>query len=314
MNGIQRVLNAINRVPGSRVPKGELVIDREFLWDYFKWFGKETASKKNHENEHLIEFCHLLKLDLVCIQPLTDESPSASTIAPQISSLANSGLFVFWVVNGAFQSVMNRYDMLAFFKLAATKPEALVKEMEQASKQILNVMDAGIAGGAHGILIADDIAYQKSTYMPPAFYETHLFPLWRGQVVRARKLGVPVFFHSDGNINKILPTIIDAGFNGLQGIEPAAGMKITDIKKNTKDKLCLMGNIDPSLLMAQSGGNDFDEPLDALHLAIDHLMAEVAPGGGFIFGTCSGLFKGMSPEKVHHMYRVILRDKGKIIN
>ena len=69
------------------------------------------------------------------------------------------------------------------------------------------------------------------------------------QVEMIKKKGVPVLLHSDGNIRGIMEDIIDAGFDGIQSIEPAAGMRIDEIKVKYGDQLVLMGNIDISEIL-----------------------------------------------------------------
>ena len=116
--------------------------------------------------------------------------------------------------------------------------------------------------------------------------------------------GVPVFFHSDGNLNAVLSHIVAAGFNGLQCIEPAADMDLPIIKRKYGKNLCLMGNIDPSLLSYQTSQSDTETQDDRLVHSVTELMASADADGGLIFGTCSGLHASMSPERVQLMYRL----------
>ncbi|MCP3951809.1 MAG: hypothetical protein GY697_06255, partial [Desulfobacterales bacterium] len=170
------------------------------------------------------------------------------------------------------------------------------------SSEVIAAMEQGVTAGAHGIIIADDIAYHRSTYMSPDFVKQHLLPIWQTQVTVAGDLGVPVFFHSDGNLNAVLPTIVAAGFDGLQCIEPAAGMDMPAVKAEYGNTLCLMGNVDPALLSDQSIQGDVETRCAHLRRAVLDLMASAGGDGGFIFGTCSGLHAGMSPELVQYMY------------
>jgi len=165
-------------------------------------------------------------------------------------------------------------------------------------------MEQDLAAGAHGIIIADDIAYNQGPMVSPKFVADHLLPCWQAQVAAANELGMPVFFHSDGNLNALMPFIVDAGFDGLQCIEPAAGMDIEAIKKENGDRLCLMGNMDPALLSDGPENRDAsgDDDLHEVSEATAALISTAAHGGGFIFGTCSGLHEGMRPERVRHMF------------
>ena len=181
------------------------------------------------------------------------------------------------------------------------RPAEVAAALRGASRQVTADMAAAVAAGAHGIIIADDIAYRQSTYMAPQWLGRHLLPLWQDQVAAARDSGVPVLFHSDGNLNRVLPYIVAAGFDGLCGLEPAAGMDVREIRRGCARQLCLMGTLDPGLLCGQPGGPDADGGYDRLTRALADEMAAGRQAGGVIFGTCSGLYAGMSPRRVQCM-------------
>jgi uroporphyrinogen decarboxylase len=97
---------------------------------------------------------------------------------------------------------------------------------------------------------------------------------------------------------------VSAGFDGLQCIEPAAGMSMSKIRQQYGKDLCLMGNVDPALLSDQSGHGNAELGYDELRRAVTDLMAPAVGRGGFIFGSCSGLHTGMWPERVNYMYQL----------
>jgi len=80
-------------------------------------------------------------------------------------------------------------------------------------------------------------------------------------------------------------------------------MNLPEIRARYGNTLCLMGNIDPALL-SEPGSQMAPEPrYGRLRRAVLDLTASAAGGdGGLIFGTCSGLHAGMSPERVQYMY------------
>ena len=143
------------------------------------------------------------------------------------------------------------------------------------------------------ILIAEDTAYQQNSYVSPAFGRRHLAPLWHAQTLAARQDGACVFFHSDGNINHFLPLIVEAGFDGLQGIEPAAGMDICGIRQTYIRSLCLMGNLNPALFSDSSVESDGREI--SARPEIGSLLQAFRESGVLILGSCSGLHAEMSP-------------------
>lgn len=303
MNRIQRVLRAIRNQPGIGIPTGELLMDRRFMEALLAWKGRRNIEKMG-PMQMLIECSRLLRHDLVCLQsdPAQRGRPDSSARLMDISRAAGEGLFVFWVVDGAFQRTLHRHDFMAFMKDIAEKPDDVGREMERSSQEVTVLIEQGVNHGAHGIIIADDIAYQRSTYISPAFGQRYLLPLWRKQVMSVRAHDIPVFFHSDGNLNGFLPIIVEAGFDGMQCIEPAAGMDIVKIRRTYGTRLCLMGNIDPSLLCDPDNSVAGDEGCQKLDRTLTDLIAAAGGSGGLIVGSCSGLHAGMSPGRVYCLY------------
>ena len=230
-SGLSRVLATIRHEPGAPLARGELTLDRKFARDFLSLRKKDATANSLSDTDLIIACCQALKLDLVCIQSQGVAAEEADLLGrlADIPRVTDEGLFVFWVVNGAFQRAIARRETLELLKDMAVAPDKVCKELRQLSNQVRATLEQGVNAGAHGIIIADDIAYRQNTYMSPDFVKQHLLPIWQTQVTTARDLGVPVFFHSDGNLNGVLPTLVAAGFDGLQCIEPAAGMNLPGI-------------------------------------------------------------------------------------
>lgn len=302
-----RVTDAIGHRPVAPVVRGELTVDPAFARDYLSWrsYGRDQETLSNSD-QVIIACCQALKLDLVGI-PCGASEDGASVpdgTKTDFAPYAAAGLCVFAVLDGAFQKTVASGRLMTLLAEIARCPEEVAAALRCASRQVTAAMTAAVAAGARGIIIADDIAYRQSTYMAPDFVARHLLPVWRAQVAAAGDLGVPVFFHSDGNLNRVLPHIVAAGFDGLQCLEPTAGMMISEIKERCGKALCLMGNIDPALLYPCSDLAGVKHDTGDLQRAATELIRLAVEKSGLIFGTCSGLHGGMSPERVDFMYRL----------
>jgi len=300
-SGISAVFQAIQHRSASHIARGELIVDREFARKYLIWRGQSTRNQS--DCQLLRSVCQALHLDLVCVQ---EEGPGRlASVLPvtteEIRQLVDCGLFVFWLVGGPFQTLMSCRGMKTVLKNVARAPETIGEAIRQYGDSLTAEIRRGLAAGAHGIILADDIAYANSTYIPPAFVAQYLVPEWQKQVAVARELGAPIFFHSDGNLTGVLDLIVTTGFDGLQCIEPASGMDIHIVRRQYGQQLCLMGNIDPRLLVEQDEAAGQASGQKQLHRAVHELVAAMGPSG-FIFGTCSGLHERMSPRLVHEMY------------
>jgi uroporphyrinogen decarboxylase len=306
-SSFQRVHQVLSRALGAPVARGELVLDVQFAREFLAWKNDSPVPDKLGPTDLLLECCRSLKLDIICLpsDEAVGKQPEPFISIESIRSFRDAGLFVFWIVDGVFQSAVLRHGLMTVFKMIAKSPDVLAAEFKSTSDQVIAFMRQGVEAGAHGIILADDIAYNQGTYMSPDFIERYLQPVWKTQTERATELGVPVFFHSDGNLNKALPHITAAGFDGLQCIEPAAGMDVIEIAAQYGRSLCLMGGIDPALLVHDEHLYDMKTARKRLRRAITRLMESDPASGGFIVGSCSGLYAGMSPELVHCMYQKV---------
>jgi uroporphyrinogen decarboxylase len=106
---------------------------------------------------------------------------------------------------------------------------------------------------------------------------------------------VPVLWHSDGDIVRLLPIAVEAGFAGMHSLEPDSGVDLAQVKLEFGGDLVLVGNVEASVLC----GSD----LEAVREEVRRCMGQGASGGGYMFSTCSSIFNGMNLEAVKEMYR-----------
>jgi uroporphyrinogen-III decarboxylase len=82
----------------------------------------------------------------------------------------------------------------------------------------------------------------------PKFLRREFFPRLRKLVDAWHRQGVKVIFHSDGNLWQVLDDLRAAGVDGLNPLEPLAGMYAGGVRKAYPDWV-LMGGIDASQLL-----------------------------------------------------------------
>ncbi len=93
----------------------------------------------------------------------------------------------------------------------------------------------------------------------PRMWREFVLPYHR-RIVDA--LDVPLIWHSDGDILPLLPQAIEAGFVGVHGLEPAAGIDLGMVKREFGQDLVLIGNVDVGVLC--------DSDLDAVRREARH--------------------------------------------
>ena len=128
-------------------------------------------------------------------------------------------------------------------RLARTTPD-LPRFMAEAVVEQTEFVQRLAALGADGILLGDDIAYRRSAYIQPAALRQSYFPYLTLLVEACQQAGLPVVFHSDGNLWEVLVDLVATGINGIQGLEPGAGMSLAGVRARVGLELGLWGNGD----------------------------------------------------------------------
>lgn len=162
--------------------------------------------------------------------------------------------------------------------------------METRTAWCLALFSRAVELGAEIIVLGDDSAHHGGPMISPRMWREFVLPFHR-QIVES--LPVPVIWHSDGDISRLLPTAVEAGFAGIHGLEPWS-MSLSDVKTHYGDKLVLCGNADVRLLCSSD--------TQAVRNEVRRCLGQ---GGknGYMFSSCNSIFSGMNPEAVREFFR-----------
>ncbi len=179
-----------------------------------------------------------------------------------------------------------------FFLRLVDDPNLVRRLLDVRTEWCIAMFRKAVSLGAEVIILGDDAAYKQGPMISPKQWRKFILPLHK-QIVAA--VGVPMIWHSDGNIEALLPMAIEAGFVGVHALEPAAGMDLGMIKQKFGRDLVLVGNVDVRVLC----GSD----LDAVRREVDRCIRQGAPGGGYMLASCNSIFAGMNPQAVAELFR-----------
>ena len=160
----------------------------------------------------------------------------------------------------------------------------------------LALIEAACQAGADVIVIDDDVADKNSTLMSPGHFRESIRPWNETLVAAAHTHGARVVFHSDGNIWAIMDDLVKMGFDGINPLEPSAGMDLANVKSRYGDRLCLLGNIDCGELLCNGSEADVED-------AVREAIAAAAPGGGYVLCSSNSIHPGVNPENFIAMVR-----------
>ena len=119
----------------------------------------------------------------------------------------------------------------------------------------------------------DDMGYRNGPFFSVETYREILKPVQKRAIEWAHAKGLVARLHSCGNINKLLPDLVDIGLDGLNPLEVKAGMDPIHIKRTYGDKLLLHGGLNAMLW----------DHIGQIEAEMRRLMPVLKERGGYIF-------------------------------
>jgi uroporphyrinogen decarboxylase len=130
--------------------------------------------------------------------------------------------------------------------------------------------------GVDIIQFGDDIGSQRGMILSPQHWRKYLRPRMAKIVagVKAANPEVLVFYHTDGNVDPVVPDLIEIGVDILNPVQPEC-MDIAGLKKAYGDRLSFWGGIGIQTTMP------FGTP-DDVRAAVKQLIHDAGTGGGLL--------------------------------
>ncbi len=100
------------------------------------------------------------------------------------------------------------------------EPEIMHGLHDRIDRMLEDMIRNYAAAGVDSVMLAEDWGTQNQTLISPALWREEFFPRFRKLCGLAHSLGVKVFMHSCGQIEGIVPGLIEAGIDVLQFDQP----------------------------------------------------------------------------------------------
>jgi uroporphyrinogen decarboxylase len=184
--------------------------------------------------------------------------------------------------------MMNVYTDPEFLHLLAK----MMMEFSLAQLELL------VEAGLDVLVIEDDIAMNKGPMLSLEHFKIFINHYNRRIVERAHQKGLKVVRHSDGNLWSLLDVILETGYDGINPLEPQAGMVMKKVKAYCGDRICLLGNIDCVDLLPNGNTKQVEE-------AVIQTIEDGAAGGGLIICSSNSLHQAVNPENCITMFETV---------
>jgi len=212
-----------------------------------------------------------------------------------VKTSGDDGPYIIPSFQGFFEHSWQPFGFETFSRLLFEQPDFIKRvldDVEDFLNQIIEIMVNKYSVGL--IMYYDDHGFKSGPIISPRHFKQLIFPKIKKLVKKCHDNGAKVILHSCGNVNKLLPQIIDAKFDALNPLEPSASMDIFQIHKDHGDKLALIGNVDTIDLLAKGTPKQVEE-------YVKKEIKIIGPGGGLIIASSHSINPGISFENYKTM-------------
>ena len=189
-----------------------------------------------------------------------------------------------------------------FYMDLALNPALACKLMDKfvdMKIQFYKVAAKELGGYVQFVREGDDMGGEESLLILPESYRKYIKPR-HTELFKAQKQIFPepfyVFFHSDGAIYDLIPDFIEVGIDILNPVQVTAkGMNVRRLKQEFGRELVFWGgSVDPQTFAGSS-------PEDVKR-EVRRRIEDLAPGGGFVFGSIHNIQDDVPPENIMAMW------------
>jgi uroporphyrinogen decarboxylase len=177
----------------------------------------------------------------------------------------------------------------ALFVAMAQRPEwviDMVDTMLDLSVALLEmVWDAGYR--FDGVMWYNDMGYKHAQFMSLKMYRELFKPADRRAAEWARSKGLPVAYHSCGDVTPFVPELIDVGVDMLNPLEVKAGMDPLALKARYGHQLAFHGGLNATC---------YAQP-EAMWAEMERVIPVMKEQGGYVIGTDHSIPDSVSLEQ-----------------
>lgn len=179
-----------------------------------------------------------------------------------------------------------------------TEPEFVHQLMDMVLAVNLKIARNALSAGADVIVLGDDYAGNNGPLFSPTIFKEFILPRLKKMVDVIHEEGGKVIKHSDGNLWPILDMMVDTEIDGLNPIEPVAGMDIGLVKEKYGKRICLVGNIDCAHLLPNGSVTDVEN-------AVRECVNKASYEGGHIISSSNSIHSSVKPENYLAMIKAV---------
>ncbi|MEA3253922.1 MAG: uroporphyrinogen decarboxylase family protein [Chloroflexota bacterium] len=342
MTGLERILTALKRQQPDRVPHFEMLIDKKvrdaimqnpnasyadfvefmdidaiFIFDKTMTWTYETIDDKTKRDQwggivrftttdlgHPMQPAIKSEKDLdTYVAPDPDDPRRYEELMRLVKRFKGERAIIAHATDVFDIAKESLLGDVAYFKAMIKNPELIDRVNEIVTNYELRFLKNCLEAGADIVMTSGDYAVTKGPMVSRELTKRFLTPPLQKITALAHDYGKPCCKHTDGNIWPIYDIILDTGIDGINPIDPMAGMDMGDAKAVFGDKVCLMGNVSCAFSLVTGS-------TDEVRQETRDVIRKAGKGGGLIVMSSNSIHSGVKPENYVAMIEAI-KEYGK---
>ena len=194
-----------------------------------EWIKKQIEETLQHDDSFVENFCH--RIELI-------KSWKGDMVYPEI-----------YTMDGFYKNYLT-IGIEKFSYIYCTYPELIKKWIKVANERILKKIEVKLRYSVSPVAVVwSDLAAKGGLIFSPDMLEEICYPYIEEIVNLLHSKNIKVIFHSDGDLTKALPALVDrCKIDGLNTIDVGAGMDVRQLKQEYGNRLVLVGGMDANIL------------------------------------------------------------------
>ena len=192
-------------------------------------------------------------------------------------------------------------DVIGYMDLMVaciSMPELVIGVIEKGIEHNIKIVEQAADLGVEFVFTGDDIADNRSTLVSPKMWEEIFAPYFCKLMTAMHDLGLYIWKHSDGNLMPVMDSLIDAGIDGIDPVDPLGGMSLKIMKEKYGNKVAIKGNVDcVNTLVSGTKQQVIDE--------VKRCIKTAGPGGGYVCSSSNSIHSGVAHELYSTMVATI---------
>jgi uroporphyrinogen decarboxylase len=195
----------------------------------------------------------------------------------------------------------NPRDLMGYENLliqCALNPDMVEQVVIKCIDHSIAMLDVAADLGGEIIMTGDDIADNNRSLISLTMLENIFMPHFRRFVDAIHDHNLYFWKHTDGNIREIMPILVDAGIDGIDPIDPTAGMDLGEVKHEWGDRVAIKGNVNCAVELVSGTKQDVEE-------AVKKCIREAGMAGGYACSSSNMIHSGVKPKLYKKMLDAI---------